>query len=121
MTLTANRPTVQSRGSVLDRLASAHGHLGAIRRMAANGHPCPEVIYQLRAVRSALVQVEQMLVRQHLHHCLVRTVAGPDTDVLDEIVALWEYNPNPRGTRAQPRERSHPQAARDVDEPSERA
>lgn len=28
--------------------------------MAEEGHPCPEAIYQLRAVRSALVQAEQL-------------------------------------------------------------
>jgi CsoR family transcriptional regulator, copper-sensing transcriptional repressor len=88
----------ERRASLLDRLASAHGHLGAIRRMASEGHGCPEVVYQLRAVRSALVQVEQILVRQHLHHCLAEVGRGVDSDLLNEIVELWDYTPNPRGT-----------------------
>ncbi len=85
-------------GSLVDRLASAHGHLGAIRRMAADGEPCPQVVYQLRAVRSALVQAEELLVRQHLRHCLA--AAGLDDASLKEITDLWDYAPNPRGARA---------------------
>ncbi len=84
--------------SVLARLASAHGHLGAIRRMASEGHPCPEIIFQLRAVRSALVQAEQILVRQHLHHCLSEVGSGVDNELLNAIVELWDYTPNPHGT-----------------------
>jgi CsoR family transcriptional regulator, copper-sensing transcriptional repressor len=81
------------RRSVQNRLASAHGHLGAVRRMAADGDPCPQIVYQLRAIRSALAQVEQILVRQHLHHCLASTSPPIDTRLLSEIVELWEYNP----------------------------
>jgi DNA-binding FrmR family transcriptional regulator len=87
-------------GSLVARLASAHGHLGAIRRMAADGEPCPKIVYQLRAVRSALLQAEGLLVRQHLRHCLV--AAGLDTASLKEITELWDYAPNPGGAGATP-------------------
>ena len=93
-------------GSLADRLASAHGHLGAIRRMAGDGEPCPQVVYQLRAVRNALVQAEQLLVRQHLRHCLV--AAGLDTASLKEITDLWDYAPRARGTHATPPDRRAP-------------
>lgn len=86
--------------SLVNRLASAHGHLGAIRRMAADGEPCPEIVYQLRAVRSALVLAEQLLVRQHLRHCLA--AAGLDAASLKEITDLWDYAPNPRAERTAP-------------------
>jgi CsoR family transcriptional regulator, copper-sensing transcriptional repressor len=102
MPATAERPAATDRGSVLNRLASAHGHLGAVRDMAADGRPCPQVIYQLRAVRSALAQVEQILVRQHLHHCIAATSIGRDTALLDEIVELWDYNPTRGGGRREP-------------------
>jgi CsoR family transcriptional regulator, copper-sensing transcriptional repressor len=90
---TPERTAATDRGSVLNRLASAHGHLGAVRTMASDGRPCPQVIYQLRAVRSALAQVEQILVRQHLHHCIATTAIAHDSDLLDEIVELWDYSP----------------------------
>ncbi|MFU8887210.1 MAG: metal-sensitive transcriptional regulator [Trueperaceae bacterium] len=86
--------------SLTDRLASAHGHLGAIRRMAAEGEPCPQVVYQLRAVRNALAQAERLLVRQHLRHCLA--AAGLDAASLQEIADLWDYTPTARGARATP-------------------
>ena len=68
--------------------------------MAADGEPCPQVVYQLRAVRNALVQAEQILVRQHLRHCLV--AADLDTASLKEITDLWDYAPRARGTHATP-------------------
>lgn len=99
MPTTAVRPQATTRrDSLVDRLASAHGHLGAIRRMAADGEPCPHLVYQLRAVRSALHQAEHVLVRQHLDHCLAE--AGVTDASLREITALWDYAPNPHGWSA---------------------
>jgi len=102
MTSTATQSPARS--ALVDRLASAHGHLGAIRRMAADGEPCPQLVYQLRAVRNAIIQAEQLAVRQHLQHCLAD--AGVTSASLREITALWDYAPNPHGSPA----RSGPEA-----------
>jgi CsoR family transcriptional regulator, copper-sensing transcriptional repressor len=93
MPSTPRRAAAAERGSVMNRLATAQGHLRAVRAMAADGRPCPQIVYQLRAVRSALALVEQILVRQHLHHCIAATSLGHDTELLDEIVELWDYTP----------------------------
>lgn len=60
---------------VQDRLARLEGHVRAVRRMAAEGSPCPEVLLQLAAVRSALNGVGRMILDDHLRECVVNAVA----------------------------------------------
>ncbi|MHB0996695.1 MAG: metal-sensing transcriptional repressor [Elusimicrobiales bacterium] len=64
----ANAPEVQN------RLARIEGHIRAIRRMAAEEVPCPEVLLQLAAVRSALNGVGRIILDDHLRECVVKAV-----------------------------------------------
>ncbi len=63
-----NAPEVQN------RLARIEGHIRAIRRMAAEEAPCPEVLLQLAAVRSALNGVGRIILDDHLRECVVKAV-----------------------------------------------
>ncbi|MHB0994773.1 MAG: metal-sensing transcriptional repressor [Elusimicrobiales bacterium] len=59
---------------VQHRLARIEGHVRAIRRMAAEGAPCPDVLVQLAAVRSALNGVGRLILDDHLAECVVKAV-----------------------------------------------
>jgi len=83
---------------ILDRLASAHGHLGGVRQMVGRGAPYPQVIYQLRAVRKALLQIEQSLIEQHLRSCLRHKRMIEKEELLDEVLELLNYTPTPRSS-----------------------
>lgn len=84
-------------GKVANRLAAAHGHLAGVRQMVLVDKPCPQIIYQLRAVRSALVQVEEIMIKEHLRHCLQRTSLADAEGVIEEIAELWSYSPGRHG------------------------
>lgn len=90
---------------VHNRLATARGHLAGVQQMAADSAPCPQIIYQLRAVQGALVQVEELLIREHLHHCLNQSGRPPEEHVLREILQLWNYTPTAHKARARRRVR----------------
>ena len=79
---------------VINRLARVQGHVGSIRAMVADGRPCPEVLIQIAAARSALDQAARVLLMDHLEHCVVeaktrgnvaRTVAELK-DALDRFI-----------------------------------
>jgi CsoR family transcriptional regulator, copper-sensing transcriptional repressor len=55
---------------VADRLARIQGHVGAIKRMVEEGRPCPDVLVQMAAVRSALDKTAKLLLGDHIEHCL---------------------------------------------------
>lgn len=56
---------------VLNRLARIEGHIRSIRAMVADDRPCPEVLIQVAAARSALDQAARVLLEDHLEHCVV--------------------------------------------------
>ncbi len=56
---------------VTNRLARVEGHIRSIRGMVIDGRPCPEVLIQIAAARSALDQAARVLLEDHLEHCVV--------------------------------------------------
>jgi DNA-binding FrmR family transcriptional regulator len=60
--------------SVLKRLARIEGHVRAVKRMVEEGTPCPDVLVQIAAIRSALNGVGQVILEDHLASCMVKAV-----------------------------------------------
>jgi DNA-binding FrmR family transcriptional regulator len=64
--------------SVINRLARIEGHVRAVKRMVEAGTPCPEVLVQIAAVRSALNSVGRVILEDHLKSCMVDAVKSGD-------------------------------------------
>ncbi len=62
------------RESVLRRLARIEGHVAGVRRLVQADTPCPEVLVQIAAVRSALGKVGQIILEDHLQGCMVKAL-----------------------------------------------
>ncbi|MCL6526360.1 MAG: metal-sensitive transcriptional regulator [Thermaceae bacterium] len=80
---------------ILNRLATSYGHLAAIRRMVREEIPLLETIRQVQAVRSALLNVEELLVREALTHCLVSKHSRLPQEVVEEISGVLGIKSNP--------------------------
>lgn len=63
---------------VLNRLARIEGHVRAIKRMVEADTPCPDVLVQIAAVRSALNGVGRVILEDHLESCIVEAVEKDD-------------------------------------------
>lgn len=57
--------------NVLNRLAKIKGHIEGIYEMVEADRSCPDVIMQVVAVRAALNQVAQIILKDHAEHCLL--------------------------------------------------
>jgi DNA-binding FrmR family transcriptional regulator len=64
--------------SVVNRLARIEGHVRAVKRMVEEGRPCPDVLVQVAAVRSALNSVGRVILEDHLKSCMVNAVGNGD-------------------------------------------
>jgi len=71
--------------SVMNRLSRAIGHLTAVRTMVEQGRDCAEVLIQLAAVRSAINKTCELILKDHLEHCIVDAVKTGDLEALDEL------------------------------------
>jgi DNA-binding FrmR family transcriptional regulator len=56
--------------SVVNRLSRIEGHVAAIKRMVKEDKPCPDVLIQLAAVRSAVQKTAQVVLEDHIESCL---------------------------------------------------
>jgi DNA-binding FrmR family transcriptional regulator len=66
--------------SVVNRLSRIEGHIRAIKRMVEEDVPCPDVLIQIAAVRSALNGAGRVILEDHLKNCLVDAIANGDFD-----------------------------------------
>ena len=71
--------------AVLNRLSRAIGHLTAVRGMVEQGRDCAEVLIQLAAVRSAINSTCEVILKDHLEHCIVDAIKTGDMEALDEL------------------------------------
>ena len=55
---------------VINRLSRIEGHVRAIKRMIEEEKPCPDVLIQLAAVRSAVKKTAQVVLEDHIESCL---------------------------------------------------
>jgi DNA-binding FrmR family transcriptional regulator len=73
------RPHIHERQhSVVNRLARIEGHVHAVKRMVEEGTPCPDVLMQIAALRSALDNVGRIILEDHIRGCMVDAVKTGD-------------------------------------------
>lgn len=61
----------QSTGEVISRLNKIEGHVRGIKRMAEEGQECEDILIQISAVQAALKKVGQIILNDHLEHCII--------------------------------------------------
>lgn len=54
---------------VINRLSRIEGHVRAVKRMLKEGKPCPDVLIQLAAVKSAVQKAAQVVLEDHIESC----------------------------------------------------
>ena len=60
----------QNHQEITKRLKRAGGHLNKVVAMMENEEPCVDVARQLQAVYKAIYNAKQLLVRDHIEHCI---------------------------------------------------
>lgn len=79
------------KGSVLTRLKRIEGQVGGLHRMVGEDRYCVEVLTQINAVRAALHKVEELILRDHVSHCVADAFASGDVNdqrhKVDELIA----------------------------------
>lgn len=70
----------------MPRLNRISGQLEGVKKMIEDGRYCPDILIQLKAIRSAIRAVESNILSKHLQHCVARMF--PEADREDEIKEL---------------------------------
>lgn len=62
----------------LPRLNRISGQIEGIKKMIEDNRYCPDILIQLKAVRSALRAIEGNILYKHLQHCVAQSFASED-------------------------------------------
>lgn len=78
---------------LIQRLNRVEGQLGGIRKMLENDSPCDEIIIQLNSAKSALQKLSQIVLEDHLDHCVIDAIHDGDREPRLESLkrALSQY------------------------------
>lgn len=77
--------------AVLHRMKIARGHLDKVIDMVEHGHYCVDVIHQSLAVQSALKQIDQLVLKNHMETCVAEEIKkGNANEVIDEVMKVME-------------------------------
>ena len=72
--------------SQLDRLARIEGQIKGISRMIEQRRYCIDIVSQIKAVQSALKQVQMGVLEKHIHHCVAASAGAEDPSQLNEKI-----------------------------------
>lgn len=75
------------------RISRVEGQLGGIRKMLESDKPCDEIIIQLNSAKAALQKISQIVLEDHLEHCVLDALREGKGEVQTESLkrALNQY------------------------------
>ncbi len=68
----------------LKRLSRIKGQVSGIERMIHDQRYCPDIVHQIKAVRSALKALEVSIIEGHMKSCVKTAIASKNNAVIEE-------------------------------------
>lgn len=78
--------TPHDHSAELKRLRRIKGQVEGVERMIQEKRYCPEIVNQIKAIRSALKSLEVNVVEGHLRHCVKQAVTSQNPSVIQEKI-----------------------------------
>lgn len=72
----------------LPRLNRIAGQVEGVRKMISEGRYCPDILIQLKAIRSALKVIEGNILQKHLEHCVAKALGQGGEEARQKIAEL---------------------------------
>ncbi|BDB66258.1 hypothetical protein Hc94105_0446 [Helicobacter cinaedi] len=76
------------------RLKKIIGQLNGIDKMISEDAPCPDVLIQLNAAKSAIHKVGQIVLEGHINHCVRDSITDSKSDIdttLNDLAKALEH------------------------------
>lgn len=70
----------------LKRLSRIKGQVEGVERMIVDHRYCPEIVQQIKAIRSALKGLEASVIEGHMRSCVKEAIASRDAYVAQEKI-----------------------------------
>ena len=77
----------------LPRLNRISGQIDGIKKMIEEERYCLDIVNQIKAVRSALKNVEKNILQKHIKHCVAASFKASKTEQeqkINELISLFD-------------------------------
>ncbi len=81
------RRSARLKGALLGRLAKIEGQIRGIGRMIDKDVYCDDILNQMNAVHSALSSARNLLLENHIKHCVRESIERREYEIIDELMA----------------------------------
>lgn len=71
--------------AVVNQLSKIVGHIEALKRMVNRGEDCSQIMIQLAAVRAAINNTGNLVLKNHISHCIVEAVQEGDHQAIEDL------------------------------------
>ena len=89
----SRKRAVDLKEGVLTRLKRIEGQVRGVQRMVEEDRYCVDVLVQISAIHESLRKVSEVLLRDHLSHCVTSAAASGDArrteQIYDELADLF--------------------------------
>jgi len=84
------KETTSPREDVAKRLKIVEGHLRKVIEMVEDGVYCIDVLQQTSAVKNAIKKAEEILLVNHINHCVVKAINTNGKDkAIEELAQVF--------------------------------
>jgi CsoR family transcriptional regulator, copper-sensing transcriptional repressor len=77
----------EAKSSCLKRLGRIEGQVRGVSRMVSEDRYCIDILTQVSAIRAALRRVEDVVLRDHVGHCVEHAIASGNVEEQRQKVA----------------------------------
>ncbi len=82
--------TKTTKDNALHRLKIVRGHLEKVIEMVEQDVYCIDVLTQTKAIKSSLQKIDEVLLEEHLSHCVVDHVKkGQSKKAIEEVMKVF--------------------------------
>ncbi len=79
------------KGKIIRRLKLVEGQVRGLQKMVDNDIYCIDIITQMSAVKQGLSRTEDLLLENHLRHCVLHQVTeGKIAKATDEVLKVYK-------------------------------
>ena len=82
--------TEDDKKNIKTRINKIKGQLDGINKMIDDDRYCPDILIQLSAITSAIKSLSTIILDDHLHTCLIKSIQNGDESSIDEITDLFK-------------------------------
>lgn len=72
----------------IKRLNKVSGQVEGLKNMISDDRYCSDILMQIKAINNSLKSLGNIILNEHLHHCVVDKIQNGDLSVIDEICEL---------------------------------